>query len=194
MSSQERIQWEAALRRRILAGDETAWRTLYEETFAELWAYVCWRCAGRRDLAEEITQETWLVAVRRLRAFNPREGGFLGWLRGIAANLLRNRLRKLPLEARPGLVTERLAAPRDLTAEVREQEESITRALAALPPRYEAVLRAKYLEQTSVERIAGQWGETPKAIESLLSRARQALRTVYLRLEGHDVLVRELEP
>jgi len=41
------------------------------------------------------------------------------------------------------------------------------------------VLRAKYLEGLSVAEIASARGETPKAVESLLSRARQAFRKVY---------------
>jgi RNA polymerase sigma-70 factor (ECF subfamily) len=61
--------------------------------------------------------------------------------------------------------------------------ERIARALAELPERYEAVLRAKYLDQHAVVDIATAWSETPKAIESLLSRARQAFREIYCRLE-----------
>jgi RNA polymerase sigma-70 factor (ECF subfamily) len=48
-----------------------------------------------------------------------------------------------------------------------------------LPGRYEAVLRAKYLDQQSVAQIAESWRETPKAIESLLTRAREAFRAAY---------------
>jgi RNA polymerase sigma-70 factor (ECF subfamily) len=194
MASQERSQRERALRRRVLAGDEAAWAALYEGAFAGLWAYVSWRCAGRPDLAEEVAQETWLVAVRRLRAFDPRRASFPAWLRGIAANVLRNRFHRQRRHAHQALDEQRLLAPPDPRAEQREQAELVARALAALPGRYEAVLRAKYLEQAGVEGIAADWGETPKAIESLLARARQALRTAYLRLAGDEALVRESEP
>ena len=44
---------------------------------------------------------------------------------------------------------------------------------------YEAVLRAKYLDRQTVEEIAAARGETMKAVESLLSRARQAFREAY---------------
>lgn len=176
MASSDRVEHERRLRRAVLAGDERAWQALYDAAFAGLFAYVAWRCAGLRDLAEEVTQETWLVAVRRVRAFDPAAGSFLGWLRGIAANVLRNRLRRAP--ARP-LPDADPAAPPDDGPERREQAEQIARALARLPERYEAVLRAKYLERESVAAIAAAWGETPKAIESLLSRARDAFRAAY---------------
>ena len=55
--------------------------------------------------------------------------------------------------------------------------------LASLSERHEAVLRAKYLEQHSVADIAAEWDETPKAVESLLSRARAAFREAYQLLE-----------
>ena len=38
---------------------------------------------------------------------------------------------------------------------------------------------AKYLDRMSVQAMAAAWNETPKAIESLLSRAREAFRTAY---------------
>jgi RNA polymerase sigma-70 factor, ECF subfamily len=181
---------EENLRRAALDGDETAWRELYDLAFAKLWEYVIWRCAGSRDLAEEITQETWLVAVRRLRDFDPAAGPFLAWLRGIASHLLLNYFRKHRLRR----VLPLADAPVGDDRERREQAECIARALAALPARSEAVLQAKYLEFATVEQIAAEWGETPKAIESLLTRARQAFRLEYERHAGSDIVFRETEP
>jgi RNA polymerase sigma-70 factor (ECF subfamily) len=168
---------ERGLRSATLAGDEQAWRTWYEESYPALYAYVAWRCAGLRDLADEVVQETWLTAVRRLRRFDPERAPFAAWLRGIAANILRNHFRG---QARRGRrlrpLSGEYAAP---TRADRHRAEAVARALAALPERYEAVLRAKYLEQQSVADIAAAWDETPKAVESLLSRARQAFREIY---------------
>ena len=57
---------ERRLHRAVLAGDERAWRALYDASFAGLDAYVLWRCAGLRDRADDVVQETWLTAVRRI--------------------------------------------------------------------------------------------------------------------------------
>ncbi|MHC4342708.1 MAG: RNA polymerase sigma factor [Planctomycetota bacterium] len=62
--------------------------------------------------------------------------------------------------------------------------EQIAVAMAALSNRYRAVLRAKYEQQLSVAEIAARWRESTKAIESLLTRARAAFRTVYKELGG----------
>jgi RNA polymerase sigma-70 factor (ECF subfamily) len=173
---------ERGLRSAVLAGDEQAWRTWYEESYEGLRAYVGWRCAGLADLADEVVQETWLVAVRRIRHFDPDRGPFTGWLRGIAANVLRNQLRRRrrmrPMQSLNGDVAARPTEPGP------DQAERIARALAALPEHYEAVLQAKYLEQQSVAQIAEARRETPKAIESLLTRARQAFRDAYLSAPG----------
>jgi len=175
------VERERQLRRAVLAGEEYAWRTLYEEAFAGLYAYVLWRCAGLRDRADEVVQETWLTAVRRLRAFDPAAGSFASWLRGIAANLLRNHFRR---EARRARITQPLQdEPFANDASSDDAAERIAVALAALPEHYEAVLRSKYLEGQSVADIAAQRDESLKAIESLLTRARQAFREAYLQTE-----------
>jgi RNA polymerase sigma-70 factor (ECF subfamily) len=189
MNPSDRVWREHGLRTAVLAGDESAWQTWYEESYAGLAAYVAWRCAGMPDLAEEIVQESWLTAVRRLRAFDPEHGSFAGWLQGIAANLLVNHFRR---QARRRVHDRSLngqaavVPAADHALEQREAAERIAAALSTLPERYEAVLRAKYLEQQSVAQIAGSWNETPKAVESLLTRARQAFRDAYENKERNS--------
>lgn len=178
MDNGERVWRERALRGAVLAGDERAWRAWYDQEFPALYAYVSWRCGGVRDLTEEAVQDTWLIAVRRIRRFEPERGAFGTWLRGIAANVVRNQLRRLARQRRR---TRPLNA--DLSSSSQNGEaacvERIARALGQLPERYEAVLRAKYLDQQSVAAIADAWKETPKAVESLLTRARQAFREAF---------------
>src|SRR5690349_1397773 len=143
MRDGERVAREQALRRAVLEGEEYAWQTFYDEAFAGLYRYVLWRCGSLREWADEVTQDTWLTAVRRLRAFDPSAGNFASWLRGIAANLLRNHFRREGRRARrmQPLVQEPLA-----TSDERANGERVAHALAELPEHYEAVLRAKYLE------------------------------------------------
>jgi len=170
---------ERGLWRAVLAGDDQAWRSWYAASFAPLYAYVLWRCAGLRDVADEIVQVTWLTAVRRIGAFDPERANFGAWLRGIAANLVRNHFRKEKSRPTQPLGNTDLPSPRETDIERREQAERIAQALAGLPKNYEEVLRAKYLDQESVADIAEARGESVKAVESLLTRARQALRDAF---------------
>jgi RNA polymerase sigma-70 factor (ECF subfamily) len=181
MDEGDRVGHETRLRAAVLAGDAVAWRNWYDAAAPGLRAYVHWRCGGLADLGDEIVQDVWLAAVRRVRSFRPDDGSFAGWLCGIAANLIRNRLRQRrrrePLggqEAAPDAVTDR------------DRAEAIAAALAELPPHYESVLRAKYLDGLSVQAIAELSGDSPKAVESLLTRARQAFREAYQSAELVD--------
>lgn len=181
-----RAQRERDLRDAVLAGDEQAWRWWYEESFAPLDAYVAWRCGGLRDLADDVLQETWLVAVRRIRGFDPGHGSFLGWLSGIAANVIRARLRQRrrnQARVKSLSAAEQICAAPMLDVPRDDPAERVARALDELPEHYERVLRAKYLEQRSVADIAAAWQESAKAVESLLTRARQAFRDIYHRLD-----------
>ena len=181
MHTGDRIGREHALRRAVLAGDERAWQTWYDEAFDGLYAYSLWRCAGLRELAEEVVQDTWLIAVRRVRDFDPERGSFAGWLRGIAARVVLNHLRRRARDHRRTVPLD--GEPSDESVRRQGLAAQIAHALAKLPERYEAVLQAKYVDQHSVAEIADLWGETPKAIESLLTRARQAFREAYQEQE-----------
>jgi RNA polymerase sigma-70 factor (ECF subfamily) len=64
-----------------------------------------------------------------------------------------------------------------------ELKEQIGLAMTALPERYQAVLRAKYEEDLAIAEIARKWGESLKAVESLLARARGAFREAFVRVE-----------
>lgn len=181
---QETSWCERSLRDAILAGDKEAWRAWYAAYFDRLAAYARWRCGGLVDMADEVTQETWLLAVRKLREFDPKRGTFWSWLCGIAANAARNRMRSHQRERRrfqPLLPsTDPSAGCCDgVDSAAREKCERVASALAQLPDHYEAVLRAKYLDQQSVAEIALARGDSLKAIESLLTRARQAFREAY---------------
>jgi len=180
----EQSQWnETGLRAAVLRGDQQAWRSLYEGCFESLYAFIDYRTGHRRDLTEEVAQESWMVAVRRIRSFDPLRSSFKSWICGIAANVLRNHWRKHkriksveedePIEkSNPGL---HLALA-----------EQIGLAMTALPERYQAVLRAKYEELLPVAQIAIRWEESTKAVESLLSRARLAFRKAYSQLDKEN--------
>jgi RNA polymerase sigma-70 factor, ECF subfamily len=186
MTTHDRASREAVLHRAVLSGDEQAWRTLYEETFDPLYRYVHWRCAGMGTITEETVQETWLTAVRRIRKFDPQQGHFLAWVRGIAANVLRNQFRRhtnKPTGNGELDVDLAIRSPPEAALENQEQAEQIAAALARLPGDYEYVLRAKYVDAHSVAEIAACLQRAPKAVESLLTRARTAFRRECLQQE-----------
>lgn len=170
---------EAALRRAVLAGDELAWRTWYDETYEPVRRFVTWRLRRRPDGCDEVLQETWLITVKRIRDFDPRRAAFVDWVRGIAINVLQNHGRKRQSQATRPLLADVAQQSHAGTEDAAARSERILEVLQFLPNRYAAVLREKYLEQRSVAEIAAAWNESTKAIESLLTRARQAFRDAF---------------
>ena len=172
---------ERTLRAAALGGDEPAWAELFHAAYDPVFRYALWRCGGRTDVAEDVAQDVWLLAARKLRGFDPDRGTFAMWVCGLAANVARNAVRSRMRHAR------RLAAmPVSTTTEADHDPELVAVALAELPAEYEAALRAKYFDQRSVSEMAGELGKSAKAVESLLTRAREAFRAAYRRLGGTD--------
>lgn len=182
MNENERKWLERGLREAVLDGDETAWTALYESCFERLYAHVYHRVERDRHRAEEIVQDAWLIAVRRIKHFDPERNAFEYWIRGIAENVLRNQRRRWwrreRVEVRAGQDTGGPVPQEALAA-----GEELAMTMAALPPQYQGVLRAKYEERLPVTEIAARTNATPKAVESLLSRARAAFREAYMNLE-----------
>src|SRR5689334_19681415 len=68
-------------------------RAIYRDTIDALYGYVSRRCGGDRPLAEDVTQEAWLRAVREWsRRGLPKQP--IAWLTTVARNLLLNEFRR----------------------------------------------------------------------------------------------------
>ena len=148
---------------------------LYDACFDELWRTVRGR-VDRQDRAEDVVQETWLVAVRRIEHFDPELGPFIAWLHGIAARVLANeRRRDVHREGRRVALDPE--SPADPESPLGDERSELV--LAQLPGRYRELLVAKYVEELSVAEIALRHSESKAAIESALGRARAAFRRHY---------------
>jgi len=174
----EQAWHEQGLRDAALAGDAQAWRLLVEQHQDAVRRYLAWRLGGYRSVIDDLAQESWLIAARSLRRFAPERGAFQHWLFGIAGNVCRNHLRSRRRSRQQPLPVH-LEPSEEPSSE--ERAERVAQALAELPEHYERLLRAKYFEEASVECIAQAEGQTAKAIESTLTRARAAFRELYQR-------------
>jgi RNA polymerase sigma-70 factor, ECF subfamily len=150
---------------------------VYRETIDRLYGYVSRRCHGDRTLAEDVTQETWLRAVRDWRRKGPPDRP-LAWLTTVAHNLLATyyrRRRPVQLDAVP---------PGEVLAALEKgggfatpgAEAVIGHALLRLPPDQARLLEAFHFEDSQVAQIAAQCGLSERAVEGRLRRARKRLR------------------
>ena len=174
---------ERLLHAAAAGGDAAAWGELFRHAYDDVFRYALWRCGSRVDLAEDVVQDTWLLATRKVRAFDPARGSFAAWVCGLAANVARNVVRARLRYTRT------LAAVPVPAGDVPEHDpELVAVVLAELPPDYEVVLRGKYFNCQNVGELAAEMGKSAKAVESLLTRAREAFRVAYRRFRGdrHD--------
>lgn len=183
MPTPEQQEEERELRAAVLDGSAVAWRTLFDRHFGPLYGFVLGRVGRDRAWAEDVTQETWLLAARDLRRFQPEQGSFAAWLRGIAENQLRNDRRRAA-RRRTGELSGDEPDEAVAASAAHDLREGISVTFAALPARYQEVLRAKYEERLPTAEIAARLGASDKSVESLLARARAAFREFYRQLCG----------
>ena len=154
-----------------------------QEAFAELvgryQGAVCavtFAATGRADLSEDLAQETFLIAWKKLHGIEqPERVG--GWSTGIARNLARKSFRErpvVPLEEAAGIRDD----ARGLEEKAVEQEmhAHLWELLRGLSPRYREVMVLYYREQLDTPTLAAQLGISVSAAQQRLSRGRRMIR------------------
>lgn len=127
--------------------------------------------------AEDVTQELFLRAWKQAPSWQPGAARFDTWLHRVAINLCYDRLRRRreTAMADPPEQPDTGPAP-DRGLQARDTGRRVEAALAALPDRQrEAVTLCHYQELSNID-AAQLMGVSVEALESLLSRARRALR------------------
>jgi RNA polymerase sigma-70 factor (ECF subfamily) len=177
----ERMEAEDGELARARSGDEEAFRTLVDRHGRALFA-LAWRLTGNAHDAEDVVQETFVKAWRRLDEFEARSQ-FSSWLHRIAANtaydLLRSRRRRPedPLETegvvRP-LASEAPSADRLVFG--RELDTRVRAALHRLGPLERSSFLLRHVEGLSMREIAEALGSEPNAVKQSVCRAVKKMR------------------
>ncbi len=175
---------DVELIQRTLSGDENAFSILVKRYQKGVHA-LAWRKIGDYHIAEEITQDTFLQAHKKLASLkNPSQ--FSGWLYVIADRLCRSwfRKRKLnmqSLESTSETVLEKtdyanyVCEQREETA-VECQREIVQRLMAKLPESERTVMVLYYLGEMNCKEISKFLGVSPHTVKSRLRRARERLK------------------
>jgi RNA polymerase sigma-70 factor (ECF subfamily) len=158
----------------------------FETYFDVVHGFVRRRVARRPDLADDVAQETFLVALGRIAEYDPERGAMLPWLTYIARNCARKALRR---QARlVGAIEEETSGgypPLDagpLPEELLERAETVDRvhdALAHLAAVQQHLLESHYVLQQSLKEIAVREDTTVSAVKSRLHRARLAFKAAF---------------
>ena len=150
---------------------------IYHVALPRVYGYLLPRC-GSASLAEDLTSETFLAAVKASRQGNLGEVN-TAWLVGVARHKLVDHWRRLEREQRSLAATDASAAEVDDPWEDWLDNEAAYAALAELPIPQRAALTLRYLDGLSVADVAEHLGRTLHGTETLLARSRAALRRQY---------------
>jgi len=167
---------------RVRGGDDDAFRELVERHGRAVFR-VAYRITGRVEDAEDVVQETFLRAYRRLDRFEAR-ANFGTWLHRIAANCAVDLLRARPNRevAEEPETLERVGAGRDdlpppdrsmLGVQIKER---LAGAMALLTDIERAAFTLRHFEGLSIEEIGRTLGLKTSATKHSIFRAVRKMR------------------
>ena len=174
------------LLRRMKAGDEEGFTALYRRTQGAVYRFAL-RMSGNTAVSEEVTQEAFLVLLRKPNLFDAARGTLQAFLIGVARNhLLKHWERErvyLPLDEEPARenghrpTAAHLVAVGDPASHAVQTEttDRVRQAVLALPPNYREAVVLCDLEELSYEEAAAALDCAVGTIRSRLHRGRALL-------------------
>jgi RNA polymerase sigma-70 factor (ECF subfamily) len=167
---------------RLMAASATgaadAFRLLVDRHSPSAWR-LAWRLTGDAGEAEDLVQEGFARLWRQAPRWQAGQSGVGAFLQRVITNLAIDRSRRqrpqlmdeLPDRADPAPLADALLAEADLATRIQA-------CLASLPERQRAAIVLTYWEGLTGPMAAELLDLSPKAFESLLIRARSALKSV----------------
>ncbi len=142
---------------RVGAGDPEAWQWLVETYSGRVYGLLLKQC-GDRELAEEMTQETFVRVVTHIDRYH-EEGRFEPWLFRIAMNRLRDEMRRRRRQARPVDMSAGRAADAENASDSpwqAMQEKVVGRELMVAPCPFDQASRNEQIERIreAVEQLS----------------------------------------
>lgn len=166
--------------RRSLSGEESAMTDLVDRFRGQVFG-LCYRMLGHRQDAEDVTQESFVRAMRSLANWDSRRE-FLPWLLAIAGNRCRTALasrRRLP---KPSFEVEELPDARSVRGD-RHLGEEVSLALARLRDEYRQAFVLFHEQELTYLEISEVLDCPVGTVKTWVHRARRELAD-HLRRRG----------
>jgi RNA polymerase sigma-70 factor (ECF subfamily) len=163
------------------AGDSAAWDVLFRRYQLPLYVYI-FELVHDEQTSLDIVQETFINAARHIGSLRD-DDKFGSWLFGIAHQKCIQRWRK---QAREEMLRDEFiqtppefeTGPDELLIR-QEQEAGFMKLLNQLPPPQRSVLLLHFVEDFSLEEIAGITGVSVGTVKSRLHYAKKALKRLW---------------
>jgi RNA polymerase sigma-70 factor (ECF subfamily) len=186
----ERTAPDEELVGKCLAGEEDAFRTLYERYRRPVFSTVC-RILHNSEEAQDAMQEIFIKVYRFLPCWDPGKAKFSTWLYRLASNhaidcwraRCRRAERRLETECGVGETRRLMRLPADSpvfhpysTLESSEKAAEIRRCVDALPRLQRTVFVRRHIQGLKLREIAEAEGYSLATVKSSLYRATRFLR------------------
>lgn len=169
--------------------------SLYRSYVDEIYQYVYLRTGLSKVIAEDITQEIFMNVYKSYSGFK----GLCSertWIFKITKNKLNDFYRKqyhpkFEIVEIDDYMAEYLDDPSQNVQEIMItsfEQKKVRACLEGLPNQYKIVLVLKYVEEKSLKDIASLIGKSPKAIESILQRAKNSFIKSYVNYDKKEGL------
>lgn len=168
------------------AGDEQAFVALYRRRHPAIFRFALQMC-GSQALAEDVTQDVFLVLIRETHNFDPARGSLNAFLFGVARNQLFRRLQRerfyASLESDGYAERSVPTLSEDPLHQLTRSEtiDSVRSAVLTLPERYREVVVLCDLEEMS-------YAETAQVLDCAIGTVRSRLH------RGRSLLIEKLRP
>lgn len=166
---------------RCLKGEEGAFDAVYKEYAAVIYR-LCFSLLQHREDAEEVLQDTFQYAFRKIENYDPGRASFKTWLYQIAVSRCRNKRRRKWLETLPlnnlfgsQLEDEKTPTPSEAMA-LTEIQQGVWNALGRLSPKLRETAVLRYYEGYTYVEIGRILSIPAKTAESRMRLAHKALR------------------
>lgn len=167
----------------VRSGDQVSFDQLFQRYHRRLCGLL-WHACGNRDLAEDLGQEAFFRAYRKLHLYSGH-AQFYTWLAKIAMNLLISYRRKRRIEthlSREGFETAADSLQSDSSPDAKlvtnETQQCVQQAIAMLDEDRRIVLLLRDFEELDYESIAQVLDLPIGTVRSRLHRARSELKTL----------------
>ncbi len=150
---------------------------------------LCFRILRKRELTEEVAQDVFLKALKKLPKLEDTDK-FGGWLMRIAYRsaideVRKNSIETSSLELAEHIEDEFFQTPAE-TLEGLNRDEAIERLLSELPKIENAIISLFYIEGYSVREVAEITGLSKSNVKIKLMRTRELLKSRLIKRFGNE--------
>ena len=168
----------SALVEKAKKGDTNAFGEVYDALVKPVYRYIYYRVDPQ--IAEDLTEDTFLKAWENLKKYKPGKAPFSAWVFKIAHNLVCDYYRKHETTAE---IHENIPDPDDLlhpktTVNVKLNQIKLRKVITKLPDSYQQVIIFKYINDYDNSTIASMMNKSEGAVRIIQFRALNQLKTL----------------